>query len=96
MLKIHKQALAEQDIIGIWRYSFENWGEAQADKYHDQLSSTFTVIAENPSIGVDCAFVRKGYRKYHVRRHLIMYRTNKTTLYIIRVLGDEMDYEAQF
>lgn len=94
MLKIHKQVLAEQDIIEIWQYSFENWGEVQADRYHGQLDNAFTLIAENPSIGVDCGIVRKGYRKYYVSRHLIMYRTTKTTLHIIRVLGDEMDYKA--
>ena len=96
MLKIHKQALAEKDLINIWLYSYENWGEPQADKYHDQLDAAFTLIAENPAIGAACDDVREGYRKYTVNRHLIMYRTSKTTLYIIRVLGEEMDYKAQF
>ncbi len=94
MLKIHKHALAEQDIVNIWLYSFENWGQAQADKYHDQLDTAFALIAENPSIGVACDVVRKGYRKYHVKRHLILYRFTKTTLHIVRVLGEEMDYEV--
>ncbi len=96
VLKIHKQALAEQDIIDIWLYSFANWGRAQADKYHDQLDSAFSLIAENPSIGVVCDMVREGYRKYHVNRHLVMYRFSKTTLQIVRVLGEEMDYKAHF
>ncbi len=94
MLKIHKHALAERDIINIWVYSFENWGRAQADKYHDQLDSAFALIAENPSIGVACDVVREGYRKYHVQRHLILYRFTKTTVHIVRVLGEEMDYEV--
>ncbi len=94
MLRIHKHALAEQDIIDIWQYSFENWGEAQADKYHDQLSDAISLIAENPAIGIACDVVRKGYRKHHINRHLIMYRVNKGTLHIIRILGDSMDYES--
>jgi len=96
MLKIHKQALAEKDLIKIWLYSYDNWGEPQADKYLDQLDAAFTLIAENPAIGAACDDVREGYRKYSVNRHLIMYRTSKTTLHIIRVLGEEMDYKAQF
>jgi len=96
VLKIHKQALAEQDIIDIWLYSFENWGRTQADKYHDQLDNAFLLIAENPSIGVACDFVREGYRKYCVNRHLVMYRFSKTTLQIVRVLGEVIDYKAHF
>jgi len=93
--KIHKQALAEQDIIDIWLYSFENWGRARADKYLDELDNAFSLIAKNPSIGVACYSVRKGYRKYHVNRHMVMYRFNKSTVHIIRVLGEEMDYETR-
>ena len=96
MLKIHKQVLAEQDIIDIWLYSFENWGRAQADNYLDELDNTFSLIAKNPSIGVVCDSVREGYRKYHVNRNLVMYRLSKSTVHIIRVLGEEMDYETRF
>ena len=92
MLEIHKYALAEQDIINIWIYSFENWGLVQADTYHGQLDNAFSLIANNPSIGVACDIVREGYRKYAVNRHLIWYYFSDTTLYIVRVLGEEMDY----
>lgn len=93
MLKIHKQALAEQDLTDIWLYTFNNWGERQADKYHDELGEAFILLAENPKIGTSCDTLRKGYLKFHVNRHLIMYRINKETLHIIRVLGDDMNYE---
>jgi toxin ParE1/3/4 len=96
VLKIHKQVLAEQDIIDIWIYSFENWGRAQADKYLDELDSAFSLIAKNPSIGVASDSVREDYRKYHVNRHIVMYRLSKSTVHIIRVLGEEMDYETRF
>jgi len=92
MLNIHKQVLAEKDLIDIWLYSFENWGEAQADKYHDGLTEAFSTIAQNPSIGTNCDDVRQGYRKYGSHRHLIFYRVRDDTIHIIRVLGEEMDY----
>ena len=95
MLTVNKQALAEQDIIEIWKYSFSNWGEAQADKCHDQLSRSIPLIAENPYIGMACDNVRKGYRKYRVNRHIIFYRVDKNTLQIIRVLGEKMDYSSR-
>ncbi len=92
MLKIHKQGLAEKDLINIWLYSFENWGEAQADKYHDQLIEAFSTIALNPSIGTDCNDVRQDYRKYQINRHIIFYRVINDIVHIIRVLGEKMDY----
>ncbi|MEX2614631.1 MAG: type II toxin-antitoxin system RelE/ParE family toxin [Alphaproteobacteria bacterium] len=95
MFSLHIQTLAEQDIIDIWRYSFENWGERQADRYHDQLTAAFRLIAENPEIGVRCNEVRPGYRKFPANRHLILYRISDATIHIIRVLGADMDYEAQ-
>lgn len=93
MLKIHKQALAEQDLIDIWLYSFNNWGEHQADKYHSELEKAFILLTENPKIGTSCNEIRQGYQKFHSNKHLIMYRINKNTLHIIRVLGDDMAYE---
>ena len=96
MLRIRKQALAEQDIIDIWLYSYENWGRDQADKYLDELDGAFSLIARNSSIGVFCDSVREGYRKYHFNRHLVMYRFSKSTVYIIRVLGEEMDCGTLF
>jgi len=39
MRKIHVHALAESVLIDIWQYSFEEWGEIQADKYLDKLTT---------------------------------------------------------
>ena len=33
MLEIVKRPRAKEDLNGIWRYSFNEWSEAQADKY---------------------------------------------------------------
>lgn len=96
MLNIHKQALAEKDLIDIWLYTFENWGETQADKYHNDLTEAFSTVALNPAIGTSCEDIRKGYRKYRINRHFIFYRVIDDTVHIIRVLGEEMDYTQQF
>ena len=93
MLKIYKSARAEQDLITIWLYSFENWGEKQADAYYDKLMAALVVIAKNPKLGKSCDDVRDGYRKYRVQRHIIFYRIEADGLHVIRVLGDEMDYQ---
>ena len=93
MLKIHKQAKAEDDLINIWLYTFEKWGINQADHYLDNLNEALNNIAANPDIGTACDYIKKGYRKLHTREHYIFYRYTKKTVHVFRVLGNEMDYE---
>ncbi|MCW8869999.1 MAG: type II toxin-antitoxin system RelE/ParE family toxin [Proteobacteria bacterium] len=92
MHKIHKQHQAEQDLIGIWIYSCGNWGINQADAYLDQLDEAFKIIANNPEIGINIDTVRPGYHKYPYKEHVIFYTTHNSTINIVRVLGNEMDY----
>jgi plasmid stabilization system protein ParE len=53
---------AESDLIDIWRYSSEQWGEIQADKYLDELDCSIRKLADNPEIGLKRDYVRAGYR----------------------------------
>lgn len=48
---IHKQALAEQDLVNIWLYTWHEWGEAQADAYLDELERAMQLLVEQPSLG---------------------------------------------
>ena len=35
MPRVIKQAQAEQDLLNIWLFTFNEWGEQQADDYLD-------------------------------------------------------------
>lgn len=93
MLEIHKQALAEEDLIGIWNYTFKKWGAEQADAYLDQLNEGIAILAENPRIGINCDHIRQGYRRFHIKHHIVYYRITPARIEIIRVLYEEMDPE---
>jgi toxin ParE1/3/4 len=93
MRKIHVQALAESDLIGIWQYSFEEWGEAQADKYLDELDSGIQSLAGNPELGIKRDYVRNGYRVLYVGSHAVYYTVTPTMIHVIRVLHGSMDPE---
>jgi toxin ParE1/3/4 len=43
---------AEEDVAAIYRYSFKNFGEAQADTYHDGLTGCFHLLVDTPLIGL--------------------------------------------
>jgi toxin ParE1/3/4 len=92
VLKIHNQHKAEQDLLQIWLYTFENWGVNQADSYLDKIDNAVKTIANNPQIGVSIDSIRTAYKKYQINEHIIFYTINKSTIHIIRVLGNDMDY----
>lgn len=94
MLEVHKSHLAEKDLIGIWRYSFENWGEAQADFYLDQIDGVLKKVADNPEIGTDASAIKQGYKKIKSGKHVIFYKFNDEVLDVIRVLHQRMDIES--
>ncbi len=93
MLEIHKQTLAEEDLIGIWCYSFEKWGAALADTYIDQQNEGIAVLAENPKIGKNCDHIRQGYRRLSVKHYIVFYRINPDQIEIVRILHGDMEPE---
>jgi toxin ParE1/3/4 len=85
---------ARDDLKAIWRYTFQQWGERQADLYLQQVDDAVRNLAEFPELGVPCDHIRAGYRKLQVNRHLIFYRLPGQRIEIIRVLHQAMDVEA--
>ena len=96
MRKIHVQGLAEIDLLNIWQYTFEEWGEAQADKYLDELDSRMRSLAYNPGKGAKREHVRNAYRVLFVGSHAIYYTATQTAIHIIRVLHGSMDPDSHF
>ena len=91
MHAIHVHGSAESDLIDIWRYSFEQWGQLQADKYLDELDNGIRKLADNPEIGMKRDYVRAGYRVLFVGSHAVYYTVSPDTVHVIRVLHGNMD-----
>ena len=91
MHEIHKQAAAEDDLVGIWLYSFEQWGTEQADLYLDALDEGISLLRANPQLGTDASHLKSGCRRLHVRHHLVYYRLQLPRIEIVRVLHESMD-----
>lgn len=91
MRKIHKHKLAESDLIDIWQYSFEEWGQTQADKYLDELDENIQLLAKQPELGSSRDYVKEGYRVLFVNRHAVYYTATPSIIHIVRVLHVRMD-----
>jgi len=92
MRQIHKQTKAKNDLKEIWKHSFKEHGEIQADKYFDELTLGMESIKNNPHIGVGCDYIRLGYRQIQINEHYIFYRLSDTKIHIIRVLHKKMKF----
>jgi toxin ParE1/3/4 len=86
-----KDSVAEKDLIGIWVYSFETWGEAQADRYLDALEDGMRKLAADPKAGDQRDAVRQGYWSVRIEHHVIFYTFTHAEARIRRVLHEAMD-----
>ncbi|PUA18940.1 type II toxin-antitoxin system RelE/ParE family toxin [Glaciimonas sp. PCH181] len=82
---------AEQDLEGIWAYTFQHWGVDQANRYTDMLVDVFEVLAQTPKTAPSCDHIRPGYRRQGVEHHVIYFRITNYGIAVIRILHDRMD-----
>jgi toxin ParE1/3/4 len=84
-----------EDLKTIGRFTLKYWGREQHKIYLSKLDESFHILADQPQLGIARDDIRKGYRVYHVGRHLIFYRQKPAGIEIIRILHDRMDVEAR-
>ena len=94
MLQILKQAQAEQDLVEIWLYTFNEWGEYQADKYLDDLDGAIRLLAEQPLICRERTELNPPVRIHHHAHHLIAYQVLEDGIRVVRVLHKSMDADS--
>jgi len=94
-LGVRLTPLAEEDLISIWIYSLDRWGETQADQYLDRLYQAFMLISDHPQIASVCEELVPEVRIYSCEQHLIVYTLSQIGIEIMRVLHHSMDIESQ-
>lgn len=96
MVKYRLTPLTKADIKGIWNYTDNMWGTAQADKYIKLLEHRIELLAENPSIGKPRDEIRPEYFSFPESRHVIFYRIRKGRIEIARILHARMEPDLHF
>ncbi|MDA0207455.1 MAG: type II toxin-antitoxin system RelE/ParE family toxin [Acidobacteria bacterium] len=91
MRKIRMQALAEADLVDVWIYTQERWGETQADRYFDELEAGILRLAHNPELGRACEHIRADYRALRINRHIVFYKLEPSLIRVVRILHQRMD-----
>jgi toxin ParE1/3/4 len=97
--RVRLGAAAELDFGNILKWTTENFGARQAGIYRETLLQAIAELAAGPD--TKGARVRdeimRGLRTLHVARHgrrgrhFLMYRAEKRTIEIVRILHDAME-----
>ena len=90
MPRYELSATADADLTDLYRYTFAEFGEEQADAYFDSLGESLARLAANPQLGLDVSGLRKGYRRFVHRRHSIYYQMARNGIFVVRILGPGM------
>lgn len=85
--RITKEARA--DLIQIYKFGIEPFGEKQADKYLNGLFKCFETIARNPFAFESVDFIKKGYRRCPFESNSIFCRIEKQGIEIIAIIGKQ-------
>ncbi len=80
-------ANAKADLLRIYEHGLERWGEAQADRYYNDLFDRFEQIAEQPDLYPRVDHIREVYRRSVCGVENIYYRVEENTVEIISVVG---------
>ncbi len=91
MAKDRLSPRALRDLESIWRHTRLQWGVKQADFYVDVLDAAFENVAHAPLTAAACDYIRAGYRRRVVERHMVYFRLVDDGIVVIRVLHDRMD-----
>lgn len=83
---------AENDLEAILNYTALQWGEQQVDIYLAVIEKSLQMIQENPDLGHTKYGVSGLLKGYKAGKHIIFYKLENTTIYIVRILHGSMNY----
>lgn len=81
---------AKSDLIEIRRYTLQQWGATQSEKYLSELRHRIRLLAENPYLGMSRPEVSKDVLSFPHASHIIYYLVSKDQLIVFGVLHKRM------
>ncbi len=83
---------ADTDLKGIYRYTRDHWGRAQAEQYTGQLQQCLTMLVVRPQAGRPRPDLRpEGLRSFVQGSHVIFYQPQPSGILIVRILHGRQD-----
>ena len=84
---------AEEDVIGIYIAGAEQFGAAQAERYHNNLEKIFNFLSEYPQVARVREELTPSVRVHPFGSHIVMYIVDETgDVFIIRIRHAHEDW----
>lgn len=77
---------AENDLVEIFIFGIEQFGENQAQLYSIELENCFDLIAQNPQIGRLARALGDGVRRHEHKSHVIIYEISDFGILILAIV----------
>ena len=77
---------AEADLVRIYRWGFEQYGQTQAEQYFSAFFDHFEQLAEHP-LAHPATDIREGYRRSVCGSDSVYYRIKNGTVEIMAIIG---------
>lgn len=81
---------AEEDLRGIWRYTYETWGPDQADKYFDRIEACCDAIGNGHARPRSFEDLPDDIRVHRCERHYVFWLVADRPI-VIAILHESMD-----
>ena len=95
MTTYYLTATARIDLLAIGRYTADQWGVAQRNRYIASLYACFDSIMQLPNIGRPCDHIIVKLRYRLQDQHLVFYRELEDgRIEIVRILHKRADVES--
>ena len=82
---------AEEDLRGIWSYTYETWGIDQADRYFDQIEACCDAVGKDGARSRSFDELPGDVRIHRCEHHYIVWLTGDRPI-IIAILHERMDF----
>jgi toxin ParE1/3/4 len=96
MLKYKLSPQAKQDLLDIFLFRIENWGQEQAENYANELLYCLELLAKNPEIGLKRPELHENIQSFTNGSHIIFYRKVNSIIEIATILHQKMDSRFKF
>jgi toxin ParE1/3/4 len=91
--KIVLSVKASKDVKSILLYTLQEFGERQSRLYFEGLTEVFEKIAFDPKLGRLFSVVKnQPILRYRYQSHVLFYVVRKGGIFIVRILGGQMDF----
>lgn len=84
---------AQYDLIGIYKYGIQFFGQDQAMDYLHGLEIFLVELADRPELAKDASTISNALNYYRFRAQVIFYSfDNEHEIFVVRVLGKRMNF----